>query len=328
MFDWFQNTIQESMKRFLDKRLHDTKHFTLDRNKIFIIPSRLGLVFIVLTILLLLMGINFQNNLVYLICFWLLSLIVINILYTFRNLSGITITVIRNENCFAEQNAGFELEISSRFKRNFSAVDIGWADVDMSHFDLHENEQVRINLSHPTEKRGIIKPPRILLVTRFPTGLCRAWAYAQMDLRALVYPKPILQDERGKDASQGDESEDGKEVANGTSDFSSVREYRAGDSLKQIHWPQFAKTGELATREFVDYQSHELWLDFDSIQIIGHENRLSHICAKVLQFHEEQKTYGLKLGETVIEPDTGEHHKNACLTQLALFGVAEGGRVS
>ncbi|MGK0272884.1 MAG: hypothetical protein ACI88H_003560, partial [Cocleimonas sp.] len=47
---------------------------------------------------------------------------------------------------------------------------------------------------------------------------------------------------------------------------------------------------------------------------------LSHLCALVLQYHQEQQTYGLKLPDKTIQPASGDAHKNTCLMALALFG--------
>ena len=53
----------------------------------------------------------------------------------------------------------------------------------------------------------------------------------------------------------------------------------------------------------------------------GIEVCLSHLCRKVLEFHQEQRQFGLKLPGKVIEPGKGEAHQARCLQALALFGV-------
>jgi uncharacterized protein (DUF58 family) len=90
-----------------------------------------------------------------------------------------------------------------------------------------------------------------------------------------------------------------------------------------VHWGKYAQTGELYTKAFVDYASHELWLDWASLPIPGIEVRLSHLCSKVLEFHQAQRHYGLKLPGVTIAPGQGDAHKAQCLQALALFGVAD-----
>ena len=118
-----------------------------------------------------------------------------------------------------------------------------------------------------------------------------------------------------------DESDDGPEVAGGSSDFAGIREYQAGDSPKHIHWRQYAKTGELYTKSFVDYETHDVWLDWHHLNISGTESRLSHLSAMILGLHEAQKQFGLRIPGKEIKPNKGEAHKVRCLTALALYGL-------
>ena len=140
-------------------------------------------------------------------------------------------------------------------------------------------------------------------------------------MQSIVYPAPLLQDSINNGQAMDDDAEQGLEVARGTTDFSGVRKYQAGDSPKHIHWGVYAKTGKVFSKTFVDYASHDLWLEFDALTAIqGTETKLSHLCALVLQYHQEQQTYGLKLPDRNIQPASGDAHKNTCLMALALFG--------
>ena len=140
-------------------------------------------------------------------------------------------------------------------------------------------------------------------------------------MQSIVYPEPILQDDINNGQAMDDEAEQGLEIARGTTDFSGVRKYQAGDSPKHIHWNSYAKTGKVFSKTFVDYASHDLWLEFDALTAIqGTETKLSHLCALVLQYHQEQQTYGLKLPDRTIQPASGDAHKSTCLMALALFG--------
>ena len=308
---------------FLDKRLPLSNDFILNQKRIYIIPSKTGAGFIFLLLLMLLVAINYQNNLVYLVVFWLAALLVVNILFTYRNLSGIRLVPVVGNPCFAGENASFELDINCTNGKEHLSIEIGWPDQDWLMIDLEPDEQIRIKLSHQADQRGLLKAPRIKLLTRFPTGLARAWAFALLDMSAIVYPKPELGLQIGGVGNQGNEMEDGAEIPRGSADFSGVRPYQAGDAPKHIHWPVYARTGELATRQFVDYQTHDLWLDYDELTFNGVERRLSHLCARVLELNEQQQTWGLKLPGKTVDPDHGIHHRDRCLAALALFGLDE-----
>ncbi len=274
-------------------------------------------------LLLFLLGINFQNSLVYVVCFWLIALLVINIFYTYRNIAGLTIKAIAAEPCFAGEKVVLELEVSRPVKQQKSGIYLGWKQEGLVELDLQAQQSARIKLSHSTQTRGRIKPPRIDIFTRYPTGLTTAWSYAAIDMDAIVYPTPIESIHQQNRHSAGEEADDGIEIAEGSNDFAGIRAYQLGDSPKHIHWGQYAKSGELYTKSFVDYEDHDAWLDWDHLTISSTEQRLSHLSAMVLQFDKDQQQFGLKLPGKVIEPASGEGHKIRCLTALALFGLPD-----
>ena len=315
------NALRAQLDGWLRQRLPSARETTLNQRKIFIVPSNTALGLVGVIALLFLLGINFQNSLVYIISFWLLALLLLNIFYTWRNLAGLTLTAMGVEPCFAGEKAVLEVELSRPIKQAKYALELAWAGEDQVQVDLISAQTLRVKLSHSTEGRGYFKPPRLQVSTRYPTGLAVAWSYVYLDVQGLVYPNPVEKAFQPIGQSHGATTEDGLEIAGGTSDFSGVRDYQHGDGPKRIHWAKFAQTGKLYTKTFVDYASHDLWLDWDELPMPGIEVRLSHLCRKVLDFHQEQRQYGLKLPGKVIAPGKGEAHKARCLQTLALFGV-------
>jgi len=308
--------------KWLDQRFPETKELTLGLKQIFVIPTLTSIALLSTLAILLLMAINFQNSLIYGLTFWLLALIIISIFFTYRNLSEVTIRAIQANSCFAGEKAVFELEISCPEGQKKSAISVGWKDQDLTTVDLIDHYSVPVKLSHETKQRGIFKPERLSIFTTFPIGLVVAWSYAALDMQSIVFPAPILQESSEGGLSLDEEAEQGKEISQGSTDFSGVREYQVGDSPRHIHWPSYAKTGEAYTKTFVDYANQDLWLEWDSLAFSGIESRLSHLCAKVLQYHQDHQVYGLKIPGKTIQPSSGEAHKTICLTALALYGVA------
>ena len=308
------------LDKWLNERFPKSTQVTLDIRRIFIIPTLIsGALFIALSILLL-MAINFQNSLIYGLAFWLLALIIVSIFFTYQNLSGVTFKVVQSSPCFAGDKAVFELEVSCPENQKKSAISIGWKHQDIAKVDLQDHHSARIKLSHGTKKRGIFKPDKLSIFTVYPIGLVVAWSYAVLDMQSIVYPKPILQKSVENDSqSVDDDAEKGKEIARGSTDFSGIREYQIGDSPRHIHWGAYAKTGKAYTKTFADYANQDLWLDWNSLALTNIETKLSHLCAKVLQYHQEQQAYGLKIPGKTIQPNSGEAHKILCLTALALY---------
>ena len=311
---------QHKLPKWMEKRFPDTREFTLNLKNIFVFPAQGSAALLLAILILFVMGVNFQNSLIYGLSFWLLALIVISIFITYRNLSNLTIKAIQSAPCFAGEKAVFELEISCPEEQKKSAIYIGWKDQDVELVNLQEHHNIHIKLSHGTNQRGRFKPGRLSIFTRYPLGLILGWSYVSLNMHSIVYPAPHLQEDSAGNQSMDEEAEKGLEISKGSTDFSGIREYQVGDSPRQIHWGAYAKTAKVYTKTFVDYANHDLWLDWDSLSMQGIENRLSHLCAQVLQYHQEQQFYGLKIPGRTIQPSSGEAHRNTCLSALALYG--------
>ena len=315
---------QRRRDAWLAKRLPSSREITFNQRRIFIVPSKTALALFATITVLLLLAINFQNALVYAVSFWLVALVVINILYTWRNLAGLTLRAVGIEPCFAGENAVVEWELVCPADQQRLAIVLTWPEQDSAQVNVLANHTQRIKLTHATTQRGWFYPPRLHITTRYPTGLVVAWSYFQADMRGLVYPAPA-ENPTTAAGHRATTTVGGAEVPNGSSEFGGIRAYREGDSPKHVHWKKYAQTGKLYTRAFVDYASHEQWLDWDALTMPGVEVRLAHLCSRVLALHAEQSTFGLRLPGVVIAPSKGKAHKQQCLRALALFGVDDAG---
>ena len=80
----------------------------------------------------------------------------------------------------------------------------------------------------------------------------------------------------------------------------------------------FARAGELVSRDTMQAQRLELWLDFQQCGVAEREARLSRLAAWVLQADRLGVDYGLRLPAQQIRPAGGEAHRRRCLEALAL----------
>jgi hypothetical protein len=72
------------------------------------------------------------------------------------------------------------------------------------------------------------------------------------------------------------------------------------------------------SRDTLQAQRHELWLDFAQVGLADREARLSRLTAWVLQADKLGVDYGLRLPGRQVAPGAGEAHKRRCLEALAL----------
>ncbi len=284
---------------------------------IYIMPTIAGMGLMGVVVLTLVAAINFQNSLIYMVCFWLGSLLVINILYTFRNLSGLELELMGAEPCFAGQNSLVTLRAASDRPRE--SIYVGWKGVDLALFGFQESLSAELSVSYPAPSRGRLQPPRLDIFSRYPTGLTFAWAYATMDINAIVYPAPVEMKQTSYSTQEGEQAHDGPGTEGGVDDFSGMRSYQPGDSLRRVHWAKFARTGKLHSKVFVDHPGHDYWLLWEDLATGSVEQRLSHLCFKVVELDAKQQSFGLCLPGKTIQPGSGASHRVACLTALALF---------
>lgn len=305
---------------WLDQRIPSADRVTLSHQKIFILPTRQGLNFILVMGALFIGGINYQNSLVLGMTFLLASLFMVSILHTFRNLSGVCFQAGHTEASFVGDFATFNLTLSREGERIYEAIQLDWGNCVPQVIDLIEETEYTARMLLPVEKRGLYKPGRIHVETRYPLGLFKAWSWVDLGVSCLVYPRPakaVLPAQQNRHGELGHVV-----VQEGNDDFDGLRKYVVGDPQGQLDWKAYARGKGLHTKAFMGYADETVWLDLDTVLELGVEEGLSRLCYWVLKLSEKNQTFGLRLGDKEIAPNIGHGHKVKCLESLALFGVA------
>ncbi len=310
-------------QRWMDWRLPARDRIVLRNRRLFIFPTRAGFVFFGLLILLWLVATNFENNLIFGLTFLLAAIFVVAIFHTFFNLSGLSIEAGYTPPCFCGSLAEFGFVLSQRGRRyrdNIRLVYQGESNISLA---LPGVERVEVSLAIPAPARGWFKPGRVTLETRYPLGLLRAWTILDLNLQALVYPRPIKASVWPQGSRAG---EDGNmELVDGREDFRSLEKYRPGEALGRIAWKHYAREQGLHTKHYADPVDEYLWLDWEAFPGLDTEMRLSRLCGWCLELTGGQALYGLRLPGIEIAPARGEAHKNRVLKELALFGLSKEG---
>jgi uncharacterized protein (DUF58 family) len=320
-FEKLRARFRRRFRKWVNRRIPPARSVTLDQKRIFIFPSRVGLFFGLALFLMLITGINYQNNMTFALTFLLATLFVVGVLHTYANLSGLKIHAVHARSAFPGQQTEFQILIERSERRDAVALRTTWPHSTESVVNLVGRDSVRISLHAPVGERGWYNPGRLLLESTYPLGLLRCWTWLDLDLNALVYPRPLASAALPGSAT---EKPDGASVAmDGNDDFSGFRNYRRGDSLKHVHWKGLAKGHSLQSKQYAAYADRSVWLDWDMFPGLGMEQRLSHLCYWALELEAQNEEYGLRLPGLVIEPGLGEKHRDTVLKELALHGVAE-----
>ncbi len=303
--------------RILDKRIKTALYYRLNRHNLYTFPSRLGFLFIFLIFIMWLMGTNYQNNLILGLCYLLVSLFVVGILHTYGNMAGIDIKFLGAKSDFVGENIKFVLEIKSPHKMGSYNLAMRWQSSEIQYFNLSSNEPVQIELLAPTKERGELRPGRLLIESNFPLGLIRCWSWLKLDAKAIVYPRPLEVEIPKGGTHEGDDTFD-KVSENGV-DLYGLRAYRVGDSPKNVSWKNFARGGDLLSKEFSRANANDSWLDWNVFSHLSYEEKISALCFCVLHMEKVGRPYGVRIPGSEISPSAGEAHCINILTALALL---------
>ncbi len=296
----------------------DSLPVRISRRRIYILPTRFGIMLALMLVAMLIAGLNYNSNLGLAFAFLMVSLALVIMHHCNRNLLGLQVDVATEVDAFAGREADFDFSL-----QNDSTVDRRDVEIrclsgsGIRSVAAKSSESVLVAL--PVQARGLIRLEQFELRTRYPFGWFHAWTYVQGSLTAFVAPSP--QGTRSLPTAGGSGSASRSE-ARGEEDFSGLRAYEPGVPLKHMAWKVLARGGEAAVRSYTGLAAQPEWLEWSELEGMDTESRLSQLCLWVLESEAAQRTYGLRIPGKEIAPARGGAHRTACLRALALYGMA------
>jgi uncharacterized protein (DUF58 family) len=307
------------LERFVYGEGPQTTPITLNRHRIFILPTREGVLFASVMVIMLLGATNYNNSMGFLLTFLLAGLGLMSMLHTFRNLAQLTCRAGFSTPVFAGEPAGYTLFIDNRSGTQRFALTLALDGGAPTRLDIPAQDVTRVLVTRPTTSRGYLPMGRCTVSTRFPVGLFRAWAYIDLGMQCLVYPTPASP--RPLPPMHASEQSCGEVSGQGMEDFAGLRQYVLGDSPRHIAWKHAAHDRGLLTKQFTGEGAVQRWLTWDDAGPVDPETRLSLLCRWVLSAHAERTPYGLRLPAQEVPPAHTPAQRDACLKALALYGM-------
>ena len=318
-FSVMRQHIDVRWQRWIQRRVPKALRVELDQRKVFIFPTRYGFFFLLTSFLLFLGGINYENSLILNLSFFLVSLFLVAILQTFKNLSGLVLVAGETKPAFKGQDAWFEILFERESTRQYESLHVIWEGQESGSINVIERTKQPVGMSLRAIKRGRYSPGRFKVQSTFPLGLLRTWSWVQLDIAAIVYPMPVRCEYVG---TEGDGKKDGNiKTPTGQDEFEYLREYRVGDSLNNIAWKKYANNRKLLSKVFHGVAGDTYWLRWGGVPSADLEMKLSMLCYWVITYSQENRMFGLSLPSGDIAPATGQDHEVNCLRALALYGV-------
>ncbi|HXW09155.1 MAG TPA: DUF58 domain-containing protein [Steroidobacteraceae bacterium] len=308
----------------LKRQGRDVDPVELRRNRIYILPTRLGVAYAAMLFAMLLGGMNYGNNVGLALTFLLVGLGLVAMHHCHGTLSGLRLRLLAAESAFVGDRVRFRWLLENPSAMSRPAIEVRRERVGGERGRPVEvpglataTAEVRI----PARRRGRVPLERFVVSTAHPLGLFRAWAVVHPEHVAIAWPRPS---DRALEPPLTSTDTGGAQMHTpGDEDFAGLRPFQAGDSLHRVAWKAYARGQGLHTKQYAgtDVVSHVF--DWDSLPGLGREERLAQLCRWVLDAHERGEAFGLRLPGTTIDVNLGVSHRERCLNALALFEPAE-----
>ncbi len=285
---------------------------------IYIVPTRQGLLFGLLLAAMLVASINYASNPAFLLTFLLGGLLFQAIFHTWRNLQGISFRWLGAEPVFAGGKTRVRLQLFAP-DRARPAIQVRFREEDPVLIHLAADKAVIAELPWTSSRRGLHRPGRLVVESRYPLGLFRAWSYLEPAGAILVWPKPAPPPPLSGAPAWESSLEGDRGV--GTDDFQGHRNYHPGDTPSHIHWKALAADKGLLVKQFGGDRMEQTWLDFHALAPLGVEERLSALAGAVEKLAGTATHFGLRLPDQEIAPASGPAQRRRCLDALAIYGL-------
>ncbi len=303
----------------LRRQGRDALPLRLVARRVYILPTPAGWTFALLVAVMFIAGMNYGNGLALLFSFWLAGFAFVAMVQTQRSLSGTLLQAVAGEPTFAGDLATWRFDIEARTALGDLRVDFDRGPLPAMD-DAGTARQGRLHLRQRMERRGRVRLPVLRFSCTAPFGLFRTWTWMDLDAAVLVYPRPAgalpVPEAPGHDTGS-------TQVEHGQDELAWLRDFRDGDSPRQIAWKAYARGAPLLVREYRGAAARRREFDFDALAGLDLESRLSQLTAWILAAAAHGESWLLRLPGSEPLEGSGSEHRDLCLARLAMHGLPE-----
>ena len=229
-------------------------------------PTKVGVWFVLLTLLIGIAATNTGNNALYMVLALMLATLVVSGVLSRNNVRKLEIEITSPEEIFAGTPAVFQvrLENVARFIPKWLLL-VSLSDqaptLLCSYLPRRSRQTLLAELTFPRRGRHRLRSAH--LATLFPLGLFRKGMRQQVDLDVLVYPR-LLAGRHSISRSAAAFGATRSRSPGWGHDLHSLRQLRAGDDPRRIHWKQTARTGKMIFMELEAEKSRRVSVVIDN----------------------------------------------------------------
>ena len=300
----------------------DQLPLTLHRRRLYILPTRAGVGFGLLLILMLVAGLNYANSFALFLTFLLIGFTLVAMHQCHRNLLGMTLANAVAQPTFARSHGTLELTLDNPGAAARYRIAAAIGDEAASFVDLPAFGREKVSLPLTAPRRGIVKLDRLRLTSTHPFGLFRAWTWVHAPIEMVVYPRAHGALRLPEHA--GSKSGLRPQASAGSDEWLGLRPFRDGDSPRQVDWKAYAREAPLLVKEYSAAGSELRIFRYETLAALPLEARLEQLARWLVDAEASGDRYGLILPQTHMKPDRGIEHRHACLAALAIFEPGHG----
>jgi uncharacterized protein (DUF58 family) len=315
------------MRAFMQRRMaawirrrqgSDVLPVALQRRRLYILPTRPGLAFGALLLLMLIAGLNYANSLALLVTFLLTGLALVAMHACHRNLLGLTVAELSSQDSFAGEHAQLRVRLANSGAQARFGIEIDGIGIAAVACTAPASGEVVVSVRIATPQRGVLPIGRLRLMSSWPFGLFRAWTWLHVAHALTVYPRPVgqLPMPVAVGAGRGAAPREAGDI----DEWATLRAFRDGDSPRQVAWKAYARGAPLLVKEYTASGSVERLFDFTTLTGLDTEQRLSQLTRWIVNCAADGDGFGVRLPQELIELDQGMPHRQRCLRALAVFG--------
>lgn len=298
-------------------------------DKIYILPTGHGFVFLIGIVVMILTAATYGNNLIYILAFSLFSVVMVGMVQTHNNLRGVKLKVIHIEESFADNWSHIEVRLEHQLKavRQSLVVSLNSNEFVNSKPSLLEvlplQSSAKLDVPVRLLRRGHYDLPRFIIETRFPMGLFRAWKYISVQQKIYIYPSLKGHSALPLRAGFNEEGENQPLSLSPSQDmdFKEHKLHREGESQRHMDWKLAAKRGEFYTKTFEGERNQAYSFDFTQVRFSSDEDKLSQLAQWIHQVFKIDSGFEMILPGKKIELGSGIQHYRASLRELAKYPV-------
>lgn len=285
-------------QNWIKKRFHcdGQKHFS--QKDVFVFIYKQGFLYLVLILITFIAGVNYANNLILGFCFLITAILCVSFYLTFKQLHGLSLTIITDE----VSQVGQEQSLKLYFSQPDNQTRYLWikSEQNLKQLIISEKQQ-EFRISFSAKTRGRFDYPKIQIYSVYPFGLVRAWSYLYLQKFTWIAPETKTQlNENTHNKLSFDPDLD---------EFRELRNFKLGDSLHAVSWKQVARGQGMYVKVFEQYQDQRsVEIDYAQMPSTSHEEKLSLMMGLIEQCEQQHCAYRVKTPSSILAIGIGEQH--------------------